>query len=295
MRFCDFLNKLYERFYCSNQSQFVLEIFSALCGETNPAYANRPDDFAFSSCLPSGLSGNDATSRKRLYGNNNRYHGLTNPIKKYIKANANKATFIAYCEAVASVDGFKGLCDSFDVSPDTKKALVFEGIFEQFLEFVKSNEDSAPNTFVADFVIEHLMSPLEEVVGTESAVAPPTPICSGDDIHLVRQVPSYPRKAVFYDKLTHHWVLRNSGVTVWDGRYIEFVNSEKTPLKMDTNRIDIKKTPPGSEVTITVNIEARHIEGTHEIVLDMKDSEGRICFPDKRAELRLPVTVGWIK
>jgi len=295
MRFCDFLNKLHDRFPCSNQGQFALEIFSALCGETNPVKVNRPNDFEFSSCLPSGLSGSDPTSRKRLYGNRTKYKGLTNPIKMHILANASKATFIAYCEAVISVEALKGLCDDFSVSADVGRTLVFEGLFEQFLEFVKSNDDSAPDTFVADFVTERLMNPPEKPAEKEEADAAPAPLCAGDDFRLVRQNPSSPHKAAFYGTLTHHWVIKNSGAAVWDGRYMEFVNSMQTSLKMAATRIDITKTPPGGEVTITVNVEARHIAGIHEIVLDMKNSEGRLCFPDKRAKLRLPVTVGWTK
>ena len=295
MRFCDFINKLYERFPCSNQGQFVLEIISALCGETDPVNTNRPDDFAFSSCLPVGLSGSDATSRKRLFGNTSRYKGLTKPVKKHILDNAKMETFIAYCEAYVSVEGFPLLCEDFGVSPDVGRALVFEGIYGFFVEFAKSNTDSAPDSFISTFITERLVNPPAETVETKKADAAPAPICAGDDISLIRQVPSSPHKAAFYDKLTHHWVIKNSGVAIWDGRYMEFVNNCRTPLKMETDRVELKKTPPGGEVTITVEVDARHIEGTHEIIMDMKDCEGRLCFPDRRAELRLPVTVGWKK
>ncbi|MFS2315912.1 hypothetical protein QUC22_06180 [Dehalococcoides mccartyi] len=297
MRFCDFLIKLYDRFPCSNQGQFVLEIFSALCGEAEPVNSNRPSDFSFSGYLPAGLSGNDATSRKRLYGTTDRYKGLTNPIKKHIQTNANKATLIAYCEAYVTVDNFKGMCTTFGVSADTCRALVFEGIFGMFMEFARSGADSAPDTFVADFVTERMMNSPEAEVPKEEAESSSTPICAGDDFRLVRQSSSQPHKAKFYDELTHHWVIKNSGLAIWDGRYMDFVNFKETPLKLkpDATRIDIQKTPPNGEVAITINIEARHIEGTHEIILDMKDSEGRLCFPDKRAELHLPVTVGWTK
>jgi len=73
MRFCEFISELYKHFPCSNQGQFVLEIFSALCGETNPSGANqgsssRTNDYKFSPLLPVGLGGFDSTYRKRLYG-----------------------------------------------------------------------------------------------------------------------------------------------------------------------------------------------------------------------------------
>lgn len=297
MRFCEFLNKLYVRFPCSSQGQFVLEIFSALCGETDPINSNRPSDYAFSDFLPAGLSGNDATSRKRLFGNTDRYKGLTKPIKRHVKENSDKAAFISYCEAYVSIENFKGLCDDFGVSSDTSRVLVFEGVFGMFLEFARSGTDSALNTFVADFVTDRLMNPTEERNETDKVESISAPICAGDDFLLVRQAPAQPHKVKFYETVTHHWVIKNNGVAIWDGRYMDFVNIRETPLKLksEVNRIEIKKTPPGGEITITLNVEARHIEGTHEIIMDMKDCEGRLCFPDNRAELRLPVIVGWKK
>ena len=295
MRFCDFLNKLYQRFPCSNQGQFVLEIFSALCGEDDPVNSNRPKKFVSSSCTPSGLCGTDPTSRKRLYGTSGRYKGLTRPIKNHVQANANKISFIGYCEANISVEHFRGLCSDFYVSPDVGRALFFEGIFGMFLEFARSATDSASDAFVPDFVTNRLMNPPEETVEIERKNTAPAPICAGDDFRVVRQSPTHPHNVKFYDLLIHHWVIKNSGLAIWDGRCMDFVNVGETPLKMATPHIEIKKTPPGGEVTVTVNVESRHIEGTHEIILDMKDCEGRLCFPDKRAELHLPVTVGWTK
>ena len=167
MRVCDLMNKLYERFPCSNQGQFVLEIVSALCGETDSVNTNRPGDFAFSDCLPAGLSGNDATSWKRLFGNTSKYKGLTKPVKKHILANAKKEAFVAYCEAHVSGADFQLLSDDLSVSSSVGRALVFEGIYEVFVEFAKSNTDSAPDSFIAAFITERLANPTVESVETK--------------------------------------------------------------------------------------------------------------------------------
>lgn len=295
MRFCDFINTLYERFPCSNQGQFVLELFSAACGEPDPVQANKPDDYAFSTFLPSGLSSTDATSRKRLFGNTSRYKGLTSPIRKHVKTSANKDTFISYCEASVSVESYQTMCSDFGVSPDSGRHLVFEGIFELFLEFAKATADNVPDVFVADYVTDRLMNTSAIEAPDDKVTVEQCPLCAGDDLTVVRETPSHPHKVKFYDTLIHNLVLKNNGTAVWDGRYMDFINCTQTPLKMATTRIDIKKTPPGGEVVITANVEARHIEGKHEVILDMKDNEGRLYFPDKRAELHLEVTVGWTK
>lgn len=294
MRFCDFANTLKKHYACSSKERFALDAFAALCGESNPIEAN--DQLGYSSCLPLGLCGDDATYRKLLFnGNNKKYNGLSAPIKSHIRQHGNKAAFIAYSETAVSALSFSSLCSDFGVSSDVGKTLVFEAVYEQFMEFARATDDNTTDTFVADFITQKLMNLPDETAEIEKTDAPSAPLCAGDDIRLVRQNPSCPQKAAFYGNLTHHWVIKNIGVAVWDGRYMDFVNSENTPLKMATSQIEIKKTPPGGEVTISVQVEVRHIEGTHEIVLDMKDSEGRLCFPDKRAELRLPVIVGWTK
>ncbi|MDR3093690.1 MAG: hypothetical protein LBU62_03470 [Bacteroidales bacterium] len=272
----------------------MLEIFSALCGEANPINACEPEKYQFSPFLPAGLSGTDATSRKRLFGNTNRYNGLTKPIKAHIIKCNCKETLIAYCEATISIEDFPKLCSDFGVSGDVTRSLVFLGIFEQFLQFAKSGEDSVSDTFIADFVVEQIMHPIHvEEVTPVPADAPLTPLCAGDDAQLIRQKPNQASQRAFYAIFSHYWVIKNCGVAVWDGRYMDFMNCESTPLKLTNSRIDIKKTPPGGEVEIAINVDVQHIEGAHEIVLDMKDCEGRLCFPDKRVELRLPVTVGW--
>lgn len=292
MQFCDFISRLKRHYACSSQGSFALNLFAALCGDSNPIVSNKQD--GYSHCLPAGLSGNDTTYRKALFNSQNKkYRGLSSPIKAYVIQKSNKDTFIAYSETAVSSEGFKGLCDDFGVPLNTARALLLEAIFEQLLEFSKSGIDSTSDTFVADFITERLMNPHDEPLITEVANNAFNPIYSGDDFSLVRQVPSYPCKATFYDKLTHCWVVQNSGIAVWNERYMEFVNADQTPLKVVVTRIEIKKTPLTGEVAISVDIEARHSEGVHEIILDMRDRDGRVCFPDKRAELHLLVAVGW--
>lgn len=294
MRFCDFITTLKKHYASSSKERFALDAFAALCGEVNPIGVN--DQFGYSPYLPQGLCGNDATYRKLLFSEKNKkYNGLSAPIKAHVLQNGNKTTFIAYSETVVSTLAFAALCTDFGVSPDTRKSLVFEAVYEQFMEFARATDDNTPDAFVAVFVTEQLVNQVAEIAETKKGGASSAPLCAGDDIRLVRQNPSHPHTAAFYDRLIHHWVIKNTGVAVWDGRYMEFVNSGQTPLKMATSRIEINKTPPGGEVTISVQVDARHIEGTHHIVLDMKDGEGQLCFPDKRAELQLTVTVGWKK
>lgn len=139
MRFCDFLNILHDNLsYTLSQSQFILELFSALCGEENPCKANIKHPF--SPALPEGLGNDDPKHRNKLYGKSADYKGLTHTVKEHIRANNNKKTFLNYLE-----NGYKNkvadLCDAFEVTKSIKKDTIFEGIYEQFMEYANNDED----------------------------------------------------------------------------------------------------------------------------------------------------------
>ncbi len=141
MRFCDFLNILHDNIsYTCSQSQFILELFSALCGETKPISTNKQSPF--SDALPAGLRGNDSGYRNRLYnGNHPKYNGLSHPIKEHIRANSNKDTFFDYLE-----NGYKNkvadLCDAFGVSNDVDKDTLFDMIYAKFVAYAHNKKDN---------------------------------------------------------------------------------------------------------------------------------------------------------
>ena len=143
MKFYEFIGKLYERFPCGNKGRFVLQIFSALCGEKNPIETNMDggDKYAYSEHLPQGLGGTDDSSRKALFESGNK--GLTNPVREHILGYKNTDTFLTYCENV-SVSEFPNLCSDFGLADGLDRKVVFNAIFEQFLEFARtSNGDAA--------------------------------------------------------------------------------------------------------------------------------------------------------
>jgi len=148
MRFCDFINALFQESSCSSQGQFVMEVFSALCGEPSPKTTNHEvvnkDDFAFCSpFLPPALSNtDDATLRKRLFqGNNKRYDGLPASIKADILVSKNKTTFVSYCKETFSDSVTGRLCNNLGIT-DKPQDVLFTAIFEQFIEFAKAPDDN---------------------------------------------------------------------------------------------------------------------------------------------------------
>jgi len=145
MKFCDFISALFKESSSSSQSQFVLEIFSALCGEPNPKTVNyeateKDDKWNFSDFLPDGLSNpDDATYRKRLFQNRQK-GGLSSSIKTDILKSPNKTTFLSYCKSAFSDTVTETLCKNLGISNKPQDVL-FTAIYNQFLEFAKSPHD----------------------------------------------------------------------------------------------------------------------------------------------------------
>jgi hypothetical protein len=270
IQFCDFITKLKPCFTDQSQDIFVLDIFSALCNGDRPV----------------GLSGIDASHRKALFNKGGKYRGLTKPIKAHIRENNNSETFIAYCESSVATSKFGELCTAFDAPHNTSRTMLFKAIFANFVEFAKSSDDFTSNTFIMDFLNN---PPIEYSTDEDNSLSP---ISAGDNFTLVRQTLTYPYTQEIYKTFTHHWIIKNTGSAIWDNRHMDFVNRGQIPLKLTNNsKLNIEKVLPNNETTITIEVETRHMEGEYEIILDMENSEGRLCFPDKRAELRLPVTV----
>jgi len=147
MRFCDFIDTLLQESSCSSQGQFVLEIFSALCGEPNPKTENHEainagEKTKCSKFLPVGLSNEgDSSHRKRLFqGSSKKYDGLSAPIKSAILKSQNKTTFITYCKTTFSDTAIPTLCKNLGIS-NKPQDILFPAIFEQFIEFAKSPND----------------------------------------------------------------------------------------------------------------------------------------------------------
>lgn len=289
MRFCEFIRTLYKHFPCSNQGQFVLEVFSALCGETNPAGSNQESgDFRCSAFLPIGLTGYDPTYRKRLYGGSKKYNGLSSPIKAHIQGNKNKETFVAYCDFAISADAFLKLCDDFEIPSLSDRAVVFEALYEQFIEFAISQNDDV--NFVIPRIIGKLQSNPPEIPVT---IIPEdiSPIHPGDDILLLDESPKGCHQVTFYEKFTHQWTIKNTGTVTWIDRFLECTNQSETRIRALDIRVPVPKVAPGDEACLTIPMDARGFEGTFESIWEMKDNTGRLCFPDKNKALKLVATV----
>ncbi|MCL2697580.1 MAG: hypothetical protein FWE74_05815 [Oscillospiraceae bacterium] len=144
----EFLAILHSGFSGLTQSDFMLEIFAALCGEENPSIMDytADDEENFnkkgSPKLPDGLrNGDDDGYRNQIY----KADKLTNPIRRHIRENKNYNTFEAYMDRVSEAM-FSIFCEGFKIPVTVEKTEMYRAIFEQFMLFANTNEYSIPNT-----------------------------------------------------------------------------------------------------------------------------------------------------
>jgi hypothetical protein len=161
MKFSEFIGNLYPHYACNDQGRFVLQIFSALCGESNPIELSKETTSIYSEFLPLGLRGNDPKARKNLFNKNSA--GLTAPIREHIINNNNKNSFLSYSEFAIGVTEFTELCGSLTVKKPIERSTLFIAIFEQFLEFAKTQSNDVVNIIENIIERETVLQSIHEI------------------------------------------------------------------------------------------------------------------------------------
>lgn len=283
MRFCDFITMLYNRFPCTSQERFIREIFSALCGDTEPITNNKNDDtrYEYSAALPEGFRKTDGTYRKRMYGNHKTYNGLSGRIKTHVIENKNSNAFLAYCESVVSSAEFPKLTQDFGISDVSDRLAVYYGLFWQFIEFCNSPTDDVP-CVVSIGVAEYKKR-------TSSLDVPKlTPLHPGDSFSIAGSAD--PKvKYGFYKDFEYAWCIINSGTYEWNERAMTPINLSPVEL------VSITKIPPlkpGERASVSVKLHSGGDERGSPYITEweIRDSEGHNCFPNL-SPIRLTIEV----
>jgi hypothetical protein len=129
----------------------------------------------------------------------------------------------------------------------------------------------------ADDVDDIILSEYLKLLKNEASTTTILPKYPGDDF-----IASGEKHSVFiYEEFKHIWTLRNTGTVAWKGRKAvctEWAALKTTPRNVE---IEIPDVAPGDEVTISVTIDSRAIEGVHRMIWIMVDESGNHCFPNK--------------
>ena len=148
MKFFEFLNKLYDNSHKPGKDLYLVQLFSALCGDCEPFKNVVPDKYSgkeskCSSAVPPGLTGSDPTYRRRFYKKASK--GLTKPLKNHINEHKNCDTFVGYLKIIVLPESFSELCKSFGVSKTVDTSVMYKAVFEQFLVFALSPHHDVDN------------------------------------------------------------------------------------------------------------------------------------------------------
>jgi hypothetical protein len=111
----------------------------------------------------------------------------------------------------------------------------------------------------------------------------------GDDFALGGDPDPHVRYG-FYKRFDFCWQIANTGSITWSGRMLCPV--KLSPIKMKTPRIDIPALAPNEKATLNVELNTRGNEcgSPYLTEWEIRDSEGRSCFPNKDP-IRLTVEV----
>ena len=163
------------------------------------------------------------------------------------------------------------------------KERFIEALCIQFQSFVSEATNN-----VDDIVASEYCRLLRE---SGAEVAGDYPLYPGDDVLLVSQTPTEPHSVNCYELFKHSWMIKNTGKITWEGRRLECTNQVETRLRAVITIINIPKLKPGGDICLTAQFDSRGFEGTFESLWEIKDSEGRHCFPHKGKVLKTVATV----
>ena len=164
-----------------------------------------------------------------------------------------------------------GIPPSLDERPDCFcRALAF-----QLKGFITSQTDEANDIVLLEY--QRLLSEPQATANPAQSVG--APLYPDDQVYCKSKFrPTY--DVDIYQGFQHTWEFENTGTQTWRGRKLFYINHETARPRADHIYIDIPDTPPNKGVKLTVTMDPRGFEGTHECKWVMIDSGGDNCFPN---------------
>ena len=145
----------------------------------------------------------------------------------------------------------------------------------QLKGFITSQTDEATDIVLLEY--QRLLS--EPQAADKSVQSVGVPLYPDDQVYYKSKFrPTY--DVDIYKVFQHTWEFDNVGTQTWRGRRLFYVNHDTARPRADRIYIDIPDTPPNKGVKLTVTMDPRGFEGTHECKWVMIDSGGDNCFPN---------------
>ncbi len=106
------------------------------------------------------------------------------------------------------------------------------------------------------------------------------PLYSGDRVDVIHPPGDQNHEPMFWSKFEHTWILRNNGQVRWAGRTLVCDNPTDR-IRPTTEKVEIPDSSPSSSnlISVSMQFDARGIEGRAESCWRMVDESGGDCFP----------------
>lgn len=267
MNFSDYSKRLYPKLSSlHNQSHFIGSLFNAAGSTFFPVQ---------------GSYGTDDNQRKLYAGS----RVFNKNMKASFPSPVDRAGLTTFFDTHIGDTSLPLVMAEFGIPKDEaqKKELFIEALCTQFQNIVSEATNDVDDIVASEY------SRLLRVSGVEAIVK--YPLYPGDDVLLISQTSAEPHSVSCYEIFNHSWTIKNTGKVTWKGRRLECTNHTETRIRTMNAIIDIPELKPGGDICLTAEFDARGFEGTFESVWEIRDSEGRPCFPNKGKELKTVATV----
>jgi len=266
MDFSEYSKRLYPNLSgLHNQSHFVGSLFNA----------------AGSTFFPiRGAYGGDDNQRKLFSGS----RAFNKKMKASFPTPIDNQGLTAFFNTHIGDKSFPKIMAAYGIPSEEPqdKALLVAALCVQFQNIVTEARDDVDDIVALEY------NRLLQAQGEEST--PTFPLYPGDDVALVESTSAH-HTVEFYELFEHSWVIRNAGTVTWERRTLECVDAPCIRIRPTVKSAAIPKTKPGDTFSLKVQMDARGFEGVYESVWEMKDAEGRLCFPNKNKIMIITATV----
>lgn len=267
IEFQDFCSSAYEGITdLANQGDFVEGIFKA----AGSSYTFSTSDRYSRSNYPTKLF--------------NGGKPLSGKIRKSFPNPIDKKKAAAYLEKHIDTGKVRMVMNKFALPANAKENLIaLSWTLAEQLQVIIHEPDNG-----ADVIISEYQRYLTEA--TDSLSAPFQPLYDGDS-YWNQSDRGSTYTLDFYEKITHEWVIKNTGKVRWTGRKLICSNHKQIPPRADYEAIDVPDTKPGAIATIEVVFDARGAEGQFISTWHMEDADGNDCFPSGSNALSVTIKV----
>ena len=209
---------------------------------------------------------------------------LSSKIRKSFPNPIDKKNAAAYLEKHIAADKVRTVMNKFALPGNAEQSLTaLSWALAEQLQIIIQEPDNDTNVVISEY-LRYLTE------ASDSLSSPFQPLYDADS-YWNQSDRNSTHALDFYEKITHKWVIKNTGKVRWTSRKLICSNHKQIPPRADYEVIEVPDTKPGDTATIEVAFDARGAEGQFVSTWRMEDAEGNDCFPEGNSALSVTINV----